>query len=305
MPIKIPNSLPATEVLNSENIFVMHEDRAFHQDIRPLRIAILNLMPVKQVTEIQVLRLLGNSPLQVEIVLLHPRTYTSKTTSEEYLLAFYNTFDEIADQKFDGLVITGAPVEQMEFEEVAYWEELQEIMDWSTRHVFSTFHICWGAQAGLYHHFGIPKYPLAKKMFGVFSHTVNRSNVKLLRGFDDQFYVPVSRYTEVKREDLKKEPRLEILSESEEAGVYIAATKGGRQIFITGHSEYDPLTLKHEYDRDREKGLAVELPKNYYPGDNPDQNPVVRWRGHANLLYCNWLNYYVYQETPYDLGEIK
>jgi len=305
MPIKIPNSLPATEVLNSENIFVMHEDRAFHQDIRPLRIAIFNLMPVKQVTEIQVLRLLGNSPLQVEIVLLHPRTYTSKTTSEEYLLTFYNTFDEIADQKFDGLVITGAPVEQMDFEDVAYWEELQEIMEWSTRHVFSTFHICWGAQAGLYHHFGIPKYPLAKKMFGVFSHTVNRSNVKLLRGFDDQFYVPVSRHTEVRREDLEKEPRLEILSESEEAGVYIAATKAGRQIFITGHSEYDPLTLKHEYDRDREKGLAVELPKNYYPGDNPDQNPLVRWRGHANLLYCNWLNYYVYQETPYDLGEIK
>lgn len=305
MPIKIPDNLPAAEILNSENIFVMGEDRAFHQDIRPLRIAILNLMPTKIVTETQLLRLLGNSPLQVEIVLLHPKTHTSKNTPEEHLVTFYNTFDEVKDQKFDGLVITGAPVEQLEFEEVTYWEELKQIMDWSVHNVFSTFHICWGAQAGLYYHFGIPKYPLKEKMFGVFPHTLNRKYVKLFRGFDDIFYVPHSRHTEVRREDIEKVPELEILSESEESGVYIVAAKDGRQIFVTGHSEYDPLTLKAEYDRDVAKGLDIKIPSNYFPDDDPAKAPLVRWRGHANLLFSNWLNYYVYQETPYDLGEIK
>lgn len=305
MPIKIPDNLPAVEILHNENIFVMGEERAYHQDIRPLRIAILNLMPTKIVTETQLLRLLGNSPLQVEIVLLHPKTHTSKNTPEEHLIAFYNTFDEVKDQKFDGLIITGAPVEHLEFEEVNYWDELKQIMDWSVHNVFSTFHICWGAQAGLYHHYGIPKYPLEEKMFGVFPHTVNKKYVKLFRGFDDVFYVPHSRHTEVRREDIEKVPELEILSESEESGIYIVATRDGRQIFVTGHSEYDALTLKTEYDRDIAKGLDIKIPKNYFPDDDPSKFPVVTWRGHANLLFSNWLNYYVYQETPYDLKEIK
>lgn len=305
MPIKIPDNLPASEILNSENIFVMSEDRAFHQDIRPLKIVILNLMPTKINTETQLLRLLGNSAIQVDIVLLHPATHKSKNTPEEHLVKFYNTFDEIKDQKFDGMIITGAPVEQMEFEDVNYWEELTEIMDWTVHNVYSTLHICWGAQAGLYHHYGIPKYPLEKKMFGVFPHTINKLHVKLLRGFDDIFYVPHSRHTEIKREDILKVPELDILSESEESGVYIVAAKQGRQIFVTGHSEYDPLTLKSEYDRDVGKGLDIEVPRNYYPGNNPANHPVVMWRSHANLLFANWLNYYVYQETPYDLNEIK
>lgn len=305
MPIKVPDDLPAVEVLNSENIFVMPEDRAFHQDIRPLRIAILNLMPTKIVTETQILRLLGNSPLQVDIVLLHPKTHTSKNTSEEHLGRFYNTFEEVKDLKFDGLIITGAPVEQMPFEEVNYWEELKEIMEWSLHNVYSTLHICWGAQAGLYYHYGVPKYPLESKLFGVFAHTVNIKNTKLLRGFDDVFFVPQSRHTEVKREDVLRVPELEILSESEEAGVYIVKANNGRQIFVTGHSEYDPLTLKAEYDRDVNKGLDIEVPKNYFPGDNPQNPPMVLWRGHANLLFANWLNYYVYQETPFNLNEIK
>ncbi len=305
MPIKIPDNLPAAGILTGENIFVMGEHRALHQDIRPLEIAILNLMPTKIVTETQILRLLGNSPLQVEIELLHPATYTSKNTPEEHLTAFYRTFEDIKNRKFDGLIITGAPVEHLEFEEVAYWGELAQIMDWAQRNVFSTFYLCWGAQAGLYHHYGIPKYPLREKMFGVFPHTVNRKNVKLLRGFDDIFYAPHSRHTEVRREDIGKIPDLEILSESEIAGVYLAASKDGRQVYVTGHSEYDPLTLKAEYDRDAGKGLPMAIPQNYYPGDDPTENPVVRWRGHANLLFSNWLNYYVYQETPYDLDEIK
>lgn len=305
MPIKIPDNLPASEILHSENIFVMPEHRAFHQDIRPLRIAILNLMPTKISTETQLLRLLGNSPLQVDIVLLHPKSHTSKNTPEEHLTSFYRHFEDVKEQKFDGLVITGAPVEQYDFEEVNYWEELKEIMDWSVRNATSTFHICWGAQAGLYHHYGIPKFPLNAKMFGVFSHKIVKKNIKLLRGFDDEFYVPQSRHTEVRREDIEKVAELEILSVSEDSGVYIAASRDGRQIFVTGHSEYDPCTLKSEYDRDVAKGLDIEVPKNYFPDNNPTREPLVRWRSHANLLYCNWLNYYVYQETPFDLNEIK
>ncbi len=305
MPIKIPDNLPAVEVLNNENIFVMDEAKAFHQDIRPLKIAILNLMPTKIETETQILRLIGNSPLQVDIVLLHPKTHTSKNTPEEHLIKFYNTFDDVKHEKFDGLIITGAPVEQMEFEEVNYWDELKEIMEWSYYNVTSTFHICWGAQAGLYYHYGISKHPLKEKMFGVFPHKINKKNIKLLRGFDDVFYVPHSRHTGIRKEDIEKVPELEVLSESEEAGVYIVATKDGKQIFVTGHSEYDPFTLKAEYDRDVCKGLNISVPKNYFKEDDPSKEPVVMWRGHGNLLYCNWLNYYVYQETPFDISQIK
>ncbi|MDF2924276.1 MAG: homoserine O-succinyltransferase [Paenibacillaceae bacterium] len=305
MPIKIPDHLPAKEVLIQENIFVMDETVAFHQDIRPLRIAILNLMPTKETTETQILRLLSNSPLQLEFVLLHPATHNSKNTSVKHLETFYKTFDEVADQQFDGMIITGAPVETMEFEEVTYWGELRRIMDWSKDNVTSTLHICWASQAGLYHHFGVPKYPLAQKMFGIFPHRINKANVKLLRGFDEVFMVPQSRHTEVRREDLEGIAGLEILSESDEAGVYIAATTDGRQIFVTGHSEYDPCSLKWEYDRDVNKGLEIAIPRNYYPGDDPGVLPPITWRAHANLLFSNWLNYYVYQETPYDLSELK
>ncbi len=303
MPIKIPNSLPAFETLQKENIFIMSEDRAMHQDIRPLRIAIMNLMPTKIVTETQILRLLGNSPLQVDIQLLHPRSYTSRNTPEEHLNSFYKTFDEVRNQRFDGLIITGAPVEQMPFEEVTYWDELTEVMEWSKTNVFSTYHICWGAQAGLYYHYGIPKYLLDKKLFGVFPHYVTEKYVKLFRGFDDVFYVPQSRHTEVKKEDIEKVEDLVILSESEEAGVYVAASRDGRQIFVTGHSEYDPLSLYSEYIRDVDKGMEMALPKNYFRNNDPKKEPVVTWRGHANLLYGNWLNYYVYQETPFNLDE--
>jgi len=305
MPIKIPDNLPAAKVLNDENIFVMFEDRAYHQDIRPLNIAILNLMPTKITTETQILRLLGNSPLQVDTVLLHPKNHNSKNTPGEHLITFYKYFEDIKNQKFDGMIITGAPVEHLEFREVDYWDELEEIMDWSVHNVFSTFYMCWGAQAGLYHHHGIPKYPLKEKMFGVFSHSVNRKNVRLFRGFDDVFYAPHSRHTEIRRSDIEKVPDLQILSESEEAGVYIVASKDERRIFVTGHSEYDALTLKSEYDRDTAKGFEIKVPKNYYPDNNPNLRPIVKWRGHANLLFSNWLNYYVYQETPYDLNEIK
>jgi homoserine O-succinyltransferase len=305
MPIKIPNHLPATGILTGENIFVMTEERATHQDIRPLKIAILNLMPTKIVTETQLLRLIGNTPLQVDVTLLHPGTHLSKNTAAEHLATFYQTFDQVCHQKFDGLIITGAPVEQLEFEAVTYWEELTRIMEWSKEHVYSTFHICWGAQAGLYYHYGIPKYPLAEKLFGVFSQRVKRKNIRLLRGFDDRFYVPQSRHTEVRRADILTRSELVILAESDESGVYIVKNSGGRQIFVTGHSEYDPLTLKAEYDRDRSKGLPIKVPRNYFPGDDPAQPPVVGWRGHANLLFSNWLNYYVYQETPYDLNELE
>jgi homoserine O-succinyltransferase len=304
MPVKISDNLPATEILTNENIFVMTESRALSQDIRALRIGILNLMPKKIITEIQILRLLGNSPLQVDIVLLHPKSHNSKNTSQEHLTTFYKTFDKIKDKKLDGLIITGAPVEHLDFDEVDYWEELKEIMDWSLSNVTSTFHICWGAQAGLFHHYNIDKYPLPKKMFGVFEHTINKLNIKLLRGFNDYFYVPHSRHTEVRKKDIENVPELEILSESEESGVYIIASKDGRQIFVTGHSEYDPLTLKTEYDRDIAAGKEIQIPKNYFPDDDPSKYPKVIWRSHANLLFSNWLNYYVYQETPYDITTI-
>ena len=304
MPIKIPNGLPAKATLESENIFVMTETRAVTQEIRPLRIALLNLMPTKIVTETQLSRLLGNTPLQVELELVQVSTHKSKNTSEEHMLAFYKTFDEIKDQYFDGMIITGAPVEQMDFEQVEYWDELCSIMEWAKTHVHSTFHICWGAQAGLYYHFGINKVPLDKKMFGVFPHKVVYKNPMLLRGFDDIFWVPHSRHTTVRREDVAAVPAIKILAESEEAGLYAMATQGGRQVFITGHSEYDPDTLNREYRRDKDAGLPIDVPKNYFPNDDDTKDPIVRWRGHANLLYCNWLNYFVYQSTPYDVDAI-
>lgn len=302
MPIKIPDSLPAKEILSGENIFVMDESQAFHQDIRPLRIAILNLMPTKETTETQLLRLVGNSPLQVDVTLLHPSTHTSKNTSAEHLKSFYKTFDEIADRRLDGLIITGAPVEQMEFEDVNYWEELQRIFEWSKDNVTSTMHICWAAQAGLYYHFGVRKIGLPDKCFGVFPHNVLAPNTKLLRGFDELFHVPHSRHTDISREDIENSPDLQILAESDEAGIYLVATRDGRQIFVTGHSEYDPFSLKGEYERDIAKGMDIALPKHYFPNDDPTRTPPAVWRAHANLLFSNWLNYYVYQETPYDIG---
>jgi homoserine O-succinyltransferase len=304
MPVKIPESLPARKILESENIFVMGESRALHQDIRPLKLAILNLMPTKIATETQLLRLLGNSALQVDITLLHMDGHLSKNTPQEHLLQHYVAFDGVADEKFDGLIITGAPVEHLDFEEVDYWRELQAIMDWGETHAHSTLHICWAAQAGLYHRYGIPKYPLPEKMFGVFPHLVQIPNEKLLRGFDDVFYAPHSRHTEIRAGDIRQVPDVDILAESVEAGVYIVASRDRRQFYVTGHSEYDPLTLKGEYDRDVKKGLPIAIPRNYYPGDDPSRPPVVRWRGHANLLYTNWLNYYVYQTTPYDINRI-
>lgn len=305
MPIRIPDSLPAAEVLAGENIFFMTEARAEKQDIRPLSIVLLNLMPTKIVTETQLLRMIGNTPIQVDVTFLHPESHKSKNTPEEHLLKFYNTFNEIRDQKFDGLIITGAPVEQMDFEEVNYWDELKEIMDWSLHHVCSTLHICWGAQAGLYHHYGVPKYSIPEKMSGVFEHKINKQNVMLLRGFDETFYAPHSRHTEIRQEDIEKVEGLEILVESDEAGVYIVSALNGRQIFVTGHSEYDALTLKTEYERDVEKGLNPKPPMYYFRDNDPNKPPIVRWRAHGNLLYANWLNYYVYQETPFDLEELK
>jgi homoserine O-succinyltransferase len=283
----------------------MKESRATHQDIRSLRILILNLMPTKIITETQILRLIGNSPLQVDVDLLHPASHNSKNTDESHLIKFYNTFDEIKDQNYDGMIITGAPVETLPFEEVDYWDELKEIMDWSLHHVFSTLHICWGSQAALYHHYGVPKHPLPEKMFGVFPHTKNKKHVKLMRGFDDLFYVPHSRYTETRREDIEKIDGIEILSESEESGVYLMVNNNGRQVFATGHSEYDAKTLETEYLRDINKGLDIDPPKNYFKDDDPENEILVRWRGHANLLFVNWLNYYVYQETPFDLSELE
>ncbi|GMQ62957.1 homoserine O-acetyltransferase MetA [Vallitalea maricola] len=304
MPIKVDNNLPAKQVLKQEKIFVMDEDRAMRQDIRPLQIAILNLMPLKQATETQLLRLLSNTPLQVEITLLHPESYKSKNTSKEHLLSFYTIFKEIRHRKFDGMIITGAPVEHMDYEQVGYWDELKEIMEWTKTNVTSTFHICWGAQAGLYYHYGVNKHMLSNKMFGIFEHNVLKPNYKLLRGFNDSFFVPHSRHTGVKREDIINNPNLELLSESNEAGVYIVMSKDAKQIFVTGHSEYDPLTLKQEYFRDKEKGMDVKLPKNYFPYDDENQYPKVSWRAHAHLIYSNWLNYYVYQQTPYLMDEI-
>ena len=304
MPIKIPNALPAYEVLTNENIFVMTEQRAMTQDIRPLKILLLNLMPKKIETETQLSRLLGNTPLQVELDLIAMKSHVSKNTPQEHMLAFYQHFDDIKDQKFDGMVITGAPVEKKEFEEVDYWPELCEIMDWSTEHVHSTLHICWGAQAGLYHHYGVPKYLLPKKLSGVYEHRAEENNSTLLRGFDDVFHAPHSRYTTVKRKDIEKVPELKILSYSEEAGVHIVTAKEGKQIFITGHSEYDGDTLKSEYLRDLSVGINPEVPEHYFPNDDPTKEPIVNWRSHANLLFSNWLNYFVYQSTPYDLTAI-
>ncbi|NTW71146.1 MAG: homoserine O-succinyltransferase [Eubacteriaceae bacterium] len=304
MPIKIPDNLPAIDILAQENIFVMGEERAKRQDIRPLKILILNLMPTKIITETQLMRLLGNTPLQVEVELMHTRTYESKNTSRDHMDNFYKGFNEIKNKRYDGMIITGAPIEKLEYEDVDYWEELKEIMEWCKAHVFSTLHICWGAQAGLYYHYGIPKYPLEKKMFGVFSHYLTNNTTMLLRGFDEEFYAPHSRHTEVRREDIEKIQEIEILAESREAGVYLVRSRDNRHVFVTGHAEYDWDTLKFEYDRDADLGLEVEVPINYYPDNDPSKMPVVRWRAHANLLFCNWLNYYVYQETPFDLDEL-
>lgn len=305
MPIKIPNDLPAVKTLEGENIFVMTETRAITQDIRPLKILLLNLMPKKIETETQLSRLLGNSPLQVDFTFIHTKSHESKNTPAEHLFTFYKTFDDIKAQNFDGLIITGAPVEQMPFEEVEYWDELCEIMEWSKTHVHSTLHICWGAQAGLYYHYGIKKKPLPKKLFGVFPHKVDYKRSILFRGFDDEFFVPQSRYTTVDTDDVKAVPELRILASSDKCGVYAVSNKGGRQIFITGHSEYDADTLKNEYLRDIAAGLDTAVPENYFKDDNPKRQPVVRWRAHANLLFSNWLNYFVYQTTPYDIEKIK
>lgn len=305
MPIKIPNELPAVRTLEAENIFVMTEKRAITQDIRPLKILILNLMPTKIDTETQLSRLLGNTPLQVEIELIHTSTHKSKNVSEEHLLAFYKEFSDVRDRYFDGLVITGAPVEKMEFEEVEYWDELVEIMEWSKSHVHSTLHICWGAQAGLYYHYGINKHLMEEKLSGVYPHTVDYKRSILFRGFDDVFYVPHSRYTTVKREDIEKVPILKVLASSDKAGVYAVITPGGKQVFLTGHSEYDADTLEKEYKRDKALGINPRVPENYYPGDDDTKPPMLTWRGHATLLFTNWLNYFVYQTTPYDIDKIK
>lgn len=301
MPIRIPVTLPAAATLESENIFVMDEQRASHQDIRPLKIVLLNLMPKKIETETQILRLLSNTPLQVDIELLQAATHVSKNTSEEHLLTFYKTFSDIKDQKFDGMIITGAPIELMDYQDVDYWQELCEIMEWTKTNVFSTLHICWGAQAGLYYHYGIPKYALSQKMFGVFPHKVLQHNHQLVRGFDDVFYVPHSRHTEVRKEDILRCDQLEILTESEISGVHIVASKDGRQFFVTGHSEYDLYTLANEYFRDVKKKMKIQLPYHYFPDDNPEKLPNFIWKSHANLMFSNWLNYFVYQQTPYNL----
>lgn len=304
MPICIPNDLPAAATLKQENIFTMTQERASTQEIRPLEIVVLNLMPTKIATETQLTRVLGNTPLQVHLELMHTRSHRSKNVSETHLLNFYKTFDELKHRKFDGMIITGAPVENIPFEEVDYWPELCEIMEWSKTNVHSTLHICWGAQAGLYYHYGIQKYPLPEKLFGVFPHRADYKRSILLRGFDDVFYAPHSRHTTVRREDIQRVDALRIIASSEKAGVYAVQTKLGRQIFITGHSEYDPDTLKTEYFRDKNQGLPIHVPENYFPDDDDTREPIVLWRGHANLLFSNWLNYFVYQTTPYDIMAI-
>ena len=304
MPLIIPKDLPAYEELQQENVFVMHQERAMSQHIRPLRILILNLMPTKIVTETQLARLLANSPLQVQVTFLQTATHSTTHTAPEHMKAFYKTFDEIKNERFDGMIITGAPIEDLDYEDVDYWDELCRIMDYTKENVYSTIHLCWGALAGLYYHFGIDKVPLEKKMFGVFPHKVVYKNPILLRGFDDVFWVPHSRHTSIRREDVAAVPEIKILAESEEAGLYAMCTQGGRQVFITGHSEYDPDTLNREYVRDKTAGLPIEVPKNYFPDDDDTKAPIVRWRGHANLLYSNWLNYMVYQSTPYDVMAI-
>ncbi len=304
MPVKIQDNLPAIDILAKENIFVMTTSRAAQQDIRPLHIAVLNLMPTKVVTETQLLRVIGNTPLQVEVTLLRTATHLSKHTPLEHLETFYKTFDEIQDTSFDGLIITGAPVEQLEYESVFYWQELTAIMDWAQKHVFSTMYICWAAQAGLFYRYGVEKYPLPSKMHGVFAHRVLNKQAPLVRGFDDVFNAPHSRHTEVRMEDLVKVPELEVLACSDEAGAYLIASRDGKHVFVTGHCEYDADTLKNEYERDRAKGMDMPVPRHYFPDDDPSREPMVTWRSHANLLFANWLNYYVYQETPYDLGAL-
>jgi homoserine O-succinyltransferase len=305
MPVNIPVTLPAVEMLRNENIFVMDSDRASHQEIRPLKIVILNLMPIKITTETDLIRLLSNSPLQIELDLLQLDSHTSRNTPIEHMVNFYKKFDEIRKSNYDGMIITGAPVEQMPFEEVDYWPEMVKIMNWARNHVTSTLFICWASQAGMYHYYGVPKYPLNEKMFGVFEHHTHNPMNPIFRGFDDVFFVPHSRHTEVRAEDIRKVPELTILSESPESGVYMVMARNGREFFITGHSEYSPNTLHEEYMRDLSKGLDIKMPRNYYLNDDPDQGVVVRWRSHANLMITNWLNYFVYQETPYDLTQIQ
>lgn len=305
MPIKIPNDLPAVKTLADENIFVMTETRAMTQDIRPLKLLVLNLMPTKIETETQFSRLLGNTPLQIEMELIHAKTHTSKNVAEEHLFSFYKTFDEVKHRTFDGMIITGAPVEKLDFEQVDYWEELCEIMEWTKTNVHSTLHICWGAQAGLYYHYGINKIPLDKKLFGVYPHTVDYKKSILFRGFDDVFMAPHSRHTTVSRESIEAVPELKILASSNEAGVYALKNESSSQLFVFGHSEYDPDTLNREYLRDKNAGLPIDIPKNYFPDDDDTKPPVVSWRAHANLLFCNWLNYFVYQTTPYDISQIS
>ncbi len=301
MPVNIPDTLPAAEVLKNENIFVMHQSRAISQDIRPLRIGILNLMPLKETTETHLIRMLSNTPLQVEIVLLYTKTHTPKNTSLEHLESFYQSFDEIAYKNLDGLIITGAPIEHLPFEDVIYWNELTSILEWADKHVTSTLHICWGAQAALYYQYGIQKYQLPQKLFGIFKHTVCNKKEPLVHGFDDEFLAPHSRHTYTRREDILAQPELELISESEQAGVYIVTSKNKKHVYVTGHSEYDPLTLRDEYIRDKQKGLDIAMPVNYFPENNPDATPINRWKSHGNLLFSNWLNYYVYQETPFDI----
>ena len=304
MPVKVPASLPARDVLEAENVFLMEEHRALQQDIRPLRIAILNLMPTKIATETQLLRLLGNTPLQVEVTLLHMASHEAKNTPAEHLLEHYVSFAEVRGQTFDGLIVTGAPVETLPFEAVDYWPELAELLDWARTNVFSSLFICWGAQAALHRYYGIAKHPLAEKLFGVFPHRLKARHERIVQGFDDVFFAPHSRHTETRRADILAEPRLDLLAESEEAGVYLIQSRDRRQVFVTGHSEYDPGTLQGEYARDLGKGLPIGLPRNYFPEDDPTREPLVRWRSHANLLFANWLNYFVYQEAPYDLGRL-
>ena len=307
MPLNLPDKLPAISLLKEENIFVIDNSRASTQDIRPLKIVILNLMPLKITTETDLIRLLSNSPLQIEVSFMKLKSHTSKNTPIEHMKAFYRDFELMRDEKFDGMIITGAPVEHLDFEEVNYWGEIKEIFDWTKTHVTSTLYICWAAQAGLYHHYGIPKYPLDKKMFGIFEHHIceGMSKLPIFRGFDDVFFVPHSRHTEVRRADIEKHPELTIISESDDSGVHIVMARGGREFYVTGHSEYSPYTLDTEYRRDLGKGLPIDMPKNYYRDNDPEKGPLVRWRSTANLLFSNWLNYYVYQETPYDINQIK
>ena len=305
MPLTLPDLLPAIELLKQENIFVMDTTRAKTQDIRPLRIAILNLMPIKITTETDFIRLLSNTPLQIQIEFMKIKSHTSKNTPVEHMMMFYRDFEEMRKEKYDGLIVTGAPLEQMDFEEVTYWGELQEVFNWAHSHVTSTVYICWAAQAALYHFYGVPKYPTSEKVFGIFKHKALVPHLPIFRGFDDEFYAPHSRHSEILRKDIEKVDALTIISESEDAGVHIVTARNGREFFITGHSEYAPNTLDNEYRRDVDKGLPIKIPQNYYRDDNPDNGPVVKWRGHANLLFGNWLNYYVYQETPYNINEIS